>query len=658
MNIHIINNIINQCELKKIYENLNIDDFNNDYLSNPLFYINTQIKYYKDQNIGTISRNHPRIREISGLVEYDSAISKLNNGSYNYSFFKDTINNTFHIAFGHVTSCMELGVKHSIISKGFPIYFSGELKKNDNNIQFNLNSSNFSIKKLIDTIKTKKSFNKKLSILFITYKLNYLYENKKLSTYLGLNKEKQIEICDQLSKFFNLYIRPIIIDIFNFFQKKNDNQELNFEYVIGIQAIYNIFPDKKYFIGLHDCYKNNILYNENFITEVNSKGLAKKNKRNNLRNKIYGMYIYQNQIKNDCDDSCKKEFYNNYYQTYNNFFINMNSKSKFINDWIKQLKIELLDDLFIQLIYQIPSFKNKKILFNENDSKNFNNLSNAITKLKLYNENDFKNLNNIKKIYKIWFSNYLRRNEIYYIYNNIYWDNPIKITKLNTNQIDKIEKDINIKKNFELQLTVIKLLFFSYFKLKIKEYSKCRIDDKNFICYRKKNINYYNIYISINDKNYDIIFNQMYIIYISIEDLYYDPNNTEDKEYTTSLIDFIEKNVYSISQKSKFTSSEDEELKKKSIQIEYVNINNLLEKNPIPIEYISSLTGGNPFINNYIININEKYEHFNLNMKYLKYKAKYLNIKNFTIQKINKEYSINELTDKYLKYKTKYQLKI
>ena len=50
--------------------------------------------------------------------------------------------------------------------------------------------------------------------------LNYLYENKKLSTYLGLNKEKQIEICDQLSKFFNLYIRPIIIDIFNFFQKK------------------------------------------------------------------------------------------------------------------------------------------------------------------------------------------------------------------------------------------------------------------------------------------------------------------------------------------------------------------------------------------------------------------------------------------------------
>ena len=46
-----------------------------------------------------------------------------------FSFFKDTINNTFHIAFGKVTSCMELGVKHSIISKGFPIYFSGELKK-------------------------------------------------------------------------------------------------------------------------------------------------------------------------------------------------------------------------------------------------------------------------------------------------------------------------------------------------------------------------------------------------------------------------------------------------------------------------------------------------------------------------------------------------
>ena len=34
-------------------------------------------------------------------------------------------------------------------------------------------------------------------------------------------------------------------------------------------------------------------------------------------------------------------------------------------------------------------------------------------------------------------------------------------------------------------------------KLKIKEYSKCRVDDKNFICYKKKNINKTHFFLTV-----------------------------------------------------------------------------------------------------------------------------------------------------------------
>ena len=396
------------------------------------------------------------------------------------------------------------------------------------------------------------------------------------------------------------------------------------------------------------------------------------------------MYIYQEDISGYCDNDCKESFYKKYFKDYNENFMNITQNK--IKETIYELKIEMLDDLFIQMIYQIPSFEKKNIFFNVNmEEKYLNNLYSTLDKLNLNNKSKFEN---IKKIYKKWFYKYLQKNEIEYIYNNIYWTNDFK--KLNNIKVIKINKiiDTNVVNNLKIQFNVIKLLFFSYLKLKIN----IKFDDKLIILKDCKAINK-PILIKINDIFFNIEFHQSYRLYIPIEDLYYDPDNTKDEEYTTPLIDFIIHNINHNSvnnnnnnnndnplnkrQKTNSNSPTDENLPNyidgknrrqktnsnsptdgknmdnhENDNSKYVNINDLLKKNPIPIDYITNFTGGNPLKNVY-----EKYEHFNLNMKYLKYKTKYLNIKNFTIQKIDKECTIDELTNKYLKYKTKYQLK-
>ena len=122
------NDVITQSFAKHISSKiigLDIEDIVANKYPNPLAYIKPQ----KDVELKVTGRNHPRIREIKNLVFYDKSLYELENGDYNYAIFKDTFTNKFHIVFARVSRKMELGVKHSMIVRGFPVYLSGELQK-------------------------------------------------------------------------------------------------------------------------------------------------------------------------------------------------------------------------------------------------------------------------------------------------------------------------------------------------------------------------------------------------------------------------------------------------------------------------------------------------------------------------------------------------
>ncbi len=66
-----------------------------------------------------------------------------NNTSYNYIIIKD--NNKYIFRLGKVTNLAELGVKHGILGKNSTKYVAGEIRKLNNKIEYNFNSSGFGI---------------------------------------------------------------------------------------------------------------------------------------------------------------------------------------------------------------------------------------------------------------------------------------------------------------------------------------------------------------------------------------------------------------------------------------------------------------------------------------------------------------------------------
>lgn len=237
---------------------LDLDDLVSKKFPNALQYINTSsVEYNKDSSelqVKLFAKNHPKLREIYNFVHYNIFLSKLEYSSYNYCIFKDTVENKFHIVFGKVTSCMELGVKHSILCNGFPIYLAGEIKKekldehNDNFI-FNFFSGNFEVENI-----RKNAFEK---LFKICNKNNSIIDKYNLSfNKLNETDYKDKQKVDQYEKllviFYDDIIKPFAIEIFN--NISGYSEKINIECNIVARDLYSIRNNTDYYTYLHPCY--------------------------------------------------------------------------------------------------------------------------------------------------------------------------------------------------------------------------------------------------------------------------------------------------------------------------------------------------------------------------------------------------------------------
>lgn len=534
-----------------IIKGLTIDDLVKIKFPNPLLYINLQEKEVTNNDDNAtkkikktlIGRNHPRIREIPNFVFYDKKLIELDYGSYNYSIFKDTFNNKFHIAFGKVTSCLELGVKHSIISKGFPIYLAGEIKKVLNNnkdiYSFNFNSSNFNITNIREMAFIKlNELSKNNLIDELGLRKNNINENE--------SKEDKKKYEKFLINFYNIYIKKFFLGIFKKYSGYNNITDYDFDYVTTAQDIYIIRKQAKYYEGLHDCYTNEPGYDENTINLINNKG--------NLEDE-------SEKISRMC--------------------VNINEKNCPQDN--EQNIIDVLEELFIQLIYQRSLLGNNNIWIEDQHSSLIKfNIIDAINKadfiqekysIKKLNENNKNTI--ITKYLTKWFYRYISKNFLF-LTNFNHNDN---VELFNFQNIDSNEQQ-NLLKEF----MIIKILVFAYMRLEL-----CYKIDK-CIFYKLNEPVKISYYLLINKIKYYFNFETYYINFLLLDKIKYINDNNSN---------FIDEIV------SKYLSSLVTEYNNKIILDNNTilhDIDRLLITIPLPLN-------------------------FKYNKKYLKYKLKYVNLK-------------------------------
>lgn len=582
---NIFRNVFVYSTLRRENIFITIEELIGNKFPNSLNYIEKKIIHDRSSDKYNESRNHPRIRELPNLVKYDTYINNLENGTYNYCIFKNTINEKFHIGFGKVTADLELGVKHSIISKGFPIYLSGEILKNDTEIIFNFNSSNLKIHEL-------KNF------LFLN---KYDIFEKYLLQFNEKNINDSMDREDVLSKreeFYSIYLLPIVEDTFRAISYNG----LEIKYSVCIQEIYKMEEDKenkRYYTGLHEYYTKKTFYEPNFIEAVNSFGNPYSTKRtidSEIKfNKIYGMCIIEEKGR-ICEQNKETD------------------------------KIDMFDDLFIQMIYQIPLFSKKEIKFFEKDHNLMRIKDNIYDTLKkVYRDSIHMNKKDeIKKYYKNWFCRYLNRYEKYNILVNFLCNDRYDYIRLKTDEIDSLDEEQ--KKKLENELLIIKLYFYAHLKLKIFD-----IDINKFKIFKseKEITRYYKF--KFNGFEYNVKYKSNFKIVCLIEFLYYSEsfnyNMYEGLNYSSDVFEHGEFELVEF------------------VSVKFIDIDQLIIETPIPIEYISkmdySLNGGGYYIPDEI-------KYYLLIKKYLKYKYKN------NIKKIDNNINLNNINNEYIKLKEKY----
>lgn len=585
------------------------------------------------------ARNHPRIREIQKLVYYDKKLNELPQGSYNYLIFKDTFTDKFHIAFGLVTSKLELGVKHTIMSKGFPIYLSGEIIKytrTDLNgikypkFKFNFNSSNFSIKKI-----RSKSFialqgkdNDPLNYKQI-YKLDINIDEKTP----GMSQEQIEKLEKAMHQFYLDFIEPFARNIFQTISGYEPNEKYELEFTVAEQDVYSIYKNKSYYNGgLHPYYyeeKKNCYYdtNVNLIKRINEKGLgdvrqilplkeSKKSEiidrerdREDILSRSYSNrdeLVKERKLTNVTEGSSRGRPREETYTVPNTEISRMcvfkvipgvpDERYYNCKQDTTENTIDVLDELFLQLLYQRDKIRNRPYLdFWLDDDESFivHNIVQSITDANLNYTINLQDNNNDKnkvlKYFEIWFPRYVKKNGLNY-------DTITKYINNNNNQkynsIDKSilnKDDINI---LQQQLLIIKIILYITLRLRLfVDLEECVFYDTGTIVDNKYKINY-------KGQTINLRLISKFVFDFPLTELLYDLDNTgliytgnifPTNEYNT--IDTCISYLTSIYVPTTFEF------------VNIINIDEIINKLPIPIDYLS------------------------FKSKYLKYKAKYLQLK-------------------------------
>ncbi len=483
-------------------------------------------------------RNHPRIRELEGIVFYNTTISQLDYGSYNYAIFKDTFTNKFHIVFGKVTFKSELGVKHSIISKGFPIYLAGELKKTKSHrdidiIQFNFNSSNFKIRKLRET--AYRILRPTNPSLICEYWLN-------VHNISGLQPDQINLFEDAYHKFYHDFIRTFAETIFknNIVSGYPDDSKFVLEYEMSEQDTYSIYDNPIYVRGLHDYYdkpKNETCYrigDPEFLERVNQKGQSEQISR--MCNSKY----LSTREEPDCEQDTPEN------------------------------KIDVLDEVFLQMIYQKANILDNQQYYWFYDNDYLRSIISIIddANLNIFRYN-FKLIDSVEKYFKFWLYRYITKN-----YPNIFIGNFISnnyFIPRNAIPVHTIPEDQKFKLG---QLYIlIKIFLYVLFRIRIDvDLDECdfyKIDEQRVI----------DISIIFNQEQINFNISTNYLFDIPAKYIYYDKANTKMIFDITpiTLTDAI------IKAKSfgNFTIG--------SLQIitNLYNLDDLIHILPIPIQYLS-----------------------------------------------------------------------
>ena len=576
---------------------VNIDDLTTFKYPNPLNYIQPNYSHMsKNPKENNVARNHPRIREIEGLVKYDVTLKDLDVGSYNYCFFKDTYTDKYHVCFGKVTSCIELGVKHSIISKGFPIILSGEILKEFINgiyvYKYNFNSSNFNIYNLKNIILKQ---NKKI------YDDYYLNINKNNIHKFSTENKISISVIEKkICEFYLQFIVPFSNQLLSSISREeNDKHEL--EYTVAIQEIYLLNKNKKYYDGLHYCYNNNVLYSEEFIKKVNLKGNPRIQKRKDL-SKEYDKEDHYNKI---ISGMC---IIKDYAGRTKDFKCTQDDKTNLV---------DMLEDLFIQLFYQVKMTEknnNEPIYIFDDENKSIRkNIFMALKKLYPNLENYDKN--QILSYSSMWFCRYLNKNFSNFTLETYFCKPGKNFQKTSFRNI----KDENIKKNLESELNVVKLYFYALLRLNFD------VNINNVTIYQNNegNSTIRKFKFLINGKSFYLKFSNKYRIILKIDTMFYsEGNHILDANNRSQNISFFEE--------YKYTSDNDNDNnndKDNNDLNDYLNLTQCLEDIPLPIKYV---TLNNKYIKKKIDNDNLSNRLNKLETKYKKYKNKYLASKNGT----------------------------
>jgi len=216
-------------------------------------YMNKQKITCNDPSIVYYSRNNPKFGKLNDFIFNNVTLKSLEYADYNYLLYKNTFTNNFHIVFGNVLNKFELGVKHTIISRGFPIYLAGEINKVKHDdgkdiINYNFNSSNMRIKnfrkKIFKYLNNNKDKISNFQDIIFKYKFDK-HENKDFAS-----PNEQI---DALLAFFEDFMRSFTDAIFQKISGYNES-EFKLNFFISEDEVFAISKDPNHKIGLHKWY--------------------------------------------------------------------------------------------------------------------------------------------------------------------------------------------------------------------------------------------------------------------------------------------------------------------------------------------------------------------------------------------------------------------
>ena len=145
----IVNKIIRESTLTINNKNVNIQTFlyENVHETRKLNLSRTACKTINDTDNAYVTKNEMSFVEYNkqkGDVIINPLLDDIqNNSSFNFVIRKN--NDIYELVLGRAHEKAELGIKHDMISQGMPLYFGGELTKEDNNITFNFLTSGFKV---------------------------------------------------------------------------------------------------------------------------------------------------------------------------------------------------------------------------------------------------------------------------------------------------------------------------------------------------------------------------------------------------------------------------------------------------------------------------------------------------------------------------------